>query len=113
MSQTNPTHYHGKNLETIDVIEAFDLDFSLGNAVKYILRAGKKDGRTTDLRKARWYITNALKEDPQKACKAWIEEMKNDLPNLPESRISLFESLMEQAYERAYYDLGLRFKSTK
>ena len=39
-----PPHYQGASgLQAIDVIEAFDLDFSLGNAVKYILRAGRKD----------------------------------------------------------------------
>jgi hypothetical protein len=61
---TNPGHYKGiGGLECIDVIEAFDLGFHLGNAVKYIIRAGVKDPTTyrEDLRKARWYINRALK----------------------------------------------------
>ena len=44
----------------IDVIEAFNLNFKLGNAIKYILRAGKKDSITQDLRKAIWYIEREI-----------------------------------------------------
>ena len=40
----HPTHYQSKNgMEVIDVIDNFELNFNLGNAVKYILRCGKKD----------------------------------------------------------------------
>jgi hypothetical protein len=59
----NPAHYKtASGMEAIQVIEAFDLGFCLGNAVKYILRAGKKDpGRTVeDLEKAQWYIERRL-----------------------------------------------------
>ena len=55
----HPSHYKSSTgLESIDVIESFQLGFCLGNAVKYILRAGKKDKEKTieDLRKAVWYI---------------------------------------------------------
>lgn len=52
----HPTHYQGNGLEVIDVIEAFDLNFNLGNAVKYILRAGKKGDKKEDLKKAIWYL---------------------------------------------------------
>lgn len=48
----HPAHYKGKGLESIQVIEAFDLGFHLGNAIKYILRAGKKGDRKEDLQKA-------------------------------------------------------------
>jgi hypothetical protein len=56
----HPVHYGGADnpYEAIKVIEAWQLDFCLGNAVKYISRAGKKD-RTKmveDLEKAIWYI---------------------------------------------------------
>jgi len=57
----NPPHYQSKTgLEVIDVIEAFELDFMLGNAIKYILRAGKKGDRTMDLKKALWYIERSI-----------------------------------------------------
>lgn len=54
----HPPHYGGADnpYEAIKVIEAWSLGFSLGNAVKYIARAGKKDDRLEDLRKARWYV---------------------------------------------------------
>ena len=56
----HPSHYKGKGLECIQVIEAFDLTFSLGNAVKYILRAGKKHNKKEDLQKAIWYLNREL-----------------------------------------------------
>jgi succinate dehydrogenase/fumarate reductase cytochrome b subunit len=55
----HPTHYGGDTVyEVIKVIEAWKLGFHLGNAVKYIARAGKKDKAKVieDLRKAIWYI---------------------------------------------------------
>jgi hypothetical protein len=62
----HPSHYGGGDnpYETIKVIRAWKLDFSLGNAVKYISRAGKKDGESTvdDLKKALWYIQNKIDE---------------------------------------------------
>ena len=57
----NPNHYKTKNgLEVIEVIESFNLDFKLGNAIKYILRAGKKDNITQDLKKAIWYLERKI-----------------------------------------------------
>ena len=60
----HPDHYqsHLKNIEAIDVIEAFHLNFSLGSAVKYILRAGKKPSEkaTEDLSKAVWYLQREI-----------------------------------------------------
>lgn len=56
-----PEHYKSENgLEVIEVIEAFELDFNLGNAIKYILRAGKKDDESQDLRKAVWYLRREI-----------------------------------------------------
>lgn len=58
----SPEHYNGANgLEAIDVIESFDLNFALGNAVKYIIRAGNKDNYTQDLQKAIWYLNREIK----------------------------------------------------
>jgi hypothetical protein len=62
----HPKHYQASSgLEAIDVIEGFELGFHLGNAVKYILRAGRKGGsakRLEDLDKARWYIERAMEK---------------------------------------------------
>jgi hypothetical protein len=56
----HPKWYGSKDdpYETIKVIEAWGLNFTLGNALKYISRAGKKDPSKTveDLRKALFYI---------------------------------------------------------
>lgn len=58
----HPPHYTAGGIEVIDAIEAWDLGFRLGNAVKYIARAGKKDPAKTieDLKKARWYLDREI-----------------------------------------------------
>jgi len=53
--KTNP-HYKTTDIEVIDVIEKNDLNFNLGNAVKYILRAPHKGNKKEDLKKALNYI---------------------------------------------------------
>lgn len=54
----HPKHYNTGQYEAIDVIEDWELGFCLGNVVKYISRAGKKDENTElkDLKKALWYL---------------------------------------------------------
>jgi hypothetical protein len=52
----HPDHYQGNKFEVIDIIEDFKLGFHLGNVVKYVLRAGKKDATVQELEKARWYL---------------------------------------------------------
>jgi hypothetical protein len=60
----HPNHYGGENneYEAIKVIDAWDLDFCLGNTVKYISRAGKKntDKELEDLKKAFWYLQHKI-----------------------------------------------------
>lgn len=57
----HPAHYKAGGIEVIDVIEAYDLGFHGGNAVKYILRAGRKTADATeDIRKAIWYLNRYL-----------------------------------------------------
>ena len=59
----HPNHYGGKDnpYEAIKVIEAWDLGFCLGNTVKYISRAGKKDETIQELEKALWYLKREIK----------------------------------------------------
>lgn len=55
----HPSHYGGDSqYEVIKVLEAWELGFHLGNVVKYISRAGKKDKgkELEDLNKAKWYL---------------------------------------------------------
>lgn len=58
----HPAHYTSGGIEVIEAIEAWELGFNLGNAVKYIARAGKKDPARTveDLQKARWYLNREI-----------------------------------------------------
>ena len=68
-NKIDPDHYQSNtNLEAIDVIEAFDLNFHRGNIVKYVLRAGKKTEKgyenkqkqLEDLNKAKWYLSRLI-----------------------------------------------------
>lgn len=58
----HPSHYNAGRIEVIDFIEDQNLNFNLGNAVKYISRAGKKDPKKfrEDLEKAIWYLNREL-----------------------------------------------------
>jgi hypothetical protein len=57
----HPDHYQGSGgMEVIDIIENYDLGFSLGNAIKYILRSNKKGSADQDLKKAIWYINREI-----------------------------------------------------
>ena len=68
-NKIDPEHYQSNtNLEAIDVIEAFDLNFHRGNIVKYILRAGRKtekgyenkEQQLEELNKAKWYLSRLI-----------------------------------------------------
>lgn len=61
-SVNHPQHYNTGKIEVIDFIEDQKLDFHLGNAVKYIARAGKKnpDKFVEDLKKSLWYIQRKI-----------------------------------------------------
>lgn len=58
----HPSHYTDGGIETIDFIEAKNLPYHLGNAVKYISSAGEKCPEKTveDLQKAVWYINRYI-----------------------------------------------------
>lgn len=60
----HPAHYTDGKIEVIDFIEDKHLGYHLGNAVKYISRAGKKDPEKTceDLRKAVWYLNRYIEK---------------------------------------------------
>ena len=67
---THPSHYTSGKIEVIDFITDQQLDFCLGNVIKYVSRAGKKEeeGKTLfektveDLKKARFYLDYKIKE---------------------------------------------------
>ena len=56
----HPAHYKVGGIETIDFIEAKQLNYNLGNVVKYITRANHKGATYEDLCKARWYLNREI-----------------------------------------------------
>ncbi len=65
MKEIRPDYYKSNGVETIDVIEAFKLNFNLGNVIKYVLRAGKKQGeeKEKDLNKACFYLNREVNKN--------------------------------------------------
>lgn len=59
MAVNRPPHYD-LGIQPIDVVEAWELGFCLGNVLKYIARAGRKGDRIEDLGKAHWYLTREI-----------------------------------------------------
>jgi hypothetical protein len=57
----SPKHYkdHPSGVECISITE--HMDFCIGNAIKYLWRAGKKDDNIQDLKKAIWYIERKIR----------------------------------------------------
>ena len=55
-----PTYYQRGTLDVWDFIREQGLNFHLGNAIKYICRAGYKDSKIQDLEKAIHYLENEL-----------------------------------------------------
>jgi len=66
----HPAHYVFSAIEPIDAIEAWQLGFCLGNAVKYIARAAHKGRLLEDLNKARWYLEREIARLEAKELKA-------------------------------------------
>lgn len=57
----HPDYYNTGKYEVLAVIEDWNLNFMLGNAVKYIARAGHKDSKYDDLKKAIFYLQEQLR----------------------------------------------------
>ena len=56
----SPPHYTTGGIETIDFIEAKELNYHLGNVVKYVTRSGHKGDKLKDLEKAQWYLNREI-----------------------------------------------------
>ena len=71
MSKTSPDHYKFGRVEVIEITQ--HLDFLRGNAVKYLCRAGKKNGESAldDLMKAQYYINKAVEKE---TCRVALEK---------------------------------------
>lgn len=83
----NPAHYQtvirGRKVGAADIIEAFGLDWHMGTAMKYILRAGKKPGepQAQDIEKAIWYLKRKLARIKVEEANE-SKKPKNDLSSL-------------------------------
>ena len=88
MSKSNPQHYRQGSIEPWDFIVSQNLNFLEGNIIKYVTRAGKKDGesRLDDLTKAAPISANLLKPH---------HKMKAPHPD-PMGQAIKFRNLMEQ-----------------
>lgn len=56
----HPRHYNAGSIEAIEVIEDWQLNFCLGNVIKYIARSEHKGNPKEDLEKALWYLTREI-----------------------------------------------------
>lgn len=63
MDNLNPNHYksHPSGIECIQITE--HMDFLTGNAIKYLWRAGLKDTKIQDLKKALWYVQRLVDKE--------------------------------------------------
>ena len=61
----HPSHYN-QGIETIEYIESWSMNFNTGNVIKYVTRAGYKNDRLEDLKKARWYLDREIAKEENK-----------------------------------------------
>ena len=97
----SPSHYaEGREFETIDVIEDWGLGYHLGNAVKYISRAGRKDDILQDLKKAQWYLNREIENLELERAEAegilYEYEVQEEFP------VDYQDILEDQAWEDAW-----------
>ena len=58
---TQPDHYDSStSIDVIDICHMYDISFSRGNVLKYVIRAGKKDDELQDLHKALDYLLREI-----------------------------------------------------
>ena len=76
----HPKHYNKGKIEVIDAIAEWDLNFCMGNVIKYVARYKHKDDSLGDLKKARWYLEYEIRklEEEQKNLESG-KELHNSL----------------------------------
>lgn len=57
----SPNHYNVGDIEVIDFIDSWGLNFNLGNVIKYVTRSDYKGNKIEDLQKAIYYIEREIK----------------------------------------------------
>lgn len=85
-SVDHPAHYGGADnpFEPIKIIHHYDLNFCLGNVIKYVLRAARKPGEPEiqDLKKAATYLDMHIKNCERSINDKKIEEVKSIIENM-------------------------------
>ena len=99
----NPEHYNRLDPQPKDIIRAWGLNFNLGNAVKYVARAGHKDDIVQDLKKAQEYIQFEI--DAIEAQRKAQEPKKRtiDKQDLIERMLKDMPPFMRADFEQALY----------
>lgn len=103
----HPPHYGGDvKFEPIKIIHDWGLGFSSGNALKYLLRAGRKGPWADDMRKAEWYLKDAYEMEEGFCINRLMRVIRSTLmPNVlpfsfrPKEELQVHEVL-------AYWELG-------
>ena len=98
----NPEHYNRLDPQPKNVIRSWGLNFNLGNAVKYVARAGHKDDIVQDLKKAQEYIQfeiDAIEEErkaqePKKKTISKQDCIESMLKGMPTFMRSAFEDYL-------------------
>ena len=92
----HPDHYQSDKMEVIDIIEAFELNFHLGNVVKYITRSDKKGNSLEDLEKAKWYLQREINN----RYKQQDDQPNHDIVSYDKSSERLLKAQIEEQADR-------------
>ncbi len=96
------SHYKKTNIEAIDVIEDWNLNFNLGNVVKYIARAPYKNNSQDDLIKALWYLAREINRNENSSVRHRDDRSKsNDWENSMRELLSDYKSSRESFEDEA------------
>jgi hypothetical protein len=92
-NSTGPSYYKRGGIQVWDFIRDQGLNFHLGNAIKYICRAGYKDSKVDDLKKAIHYLQNELENELESVQPAAVrrEGVQKSLPLDPWFVLDYFE----------------------
>lgn len=83
-----PSYYTRGSIEVWDFIRDQQLNYHLGNAIKYICRAGHKDSAVEDLKKAIHYLENELEHTGDRVS-----------PSIPDREYA-FSTINTEAFDR-------------
>lgn len=96
----HPDHYTRGSIEVYDFIEAWGLDFTIGNVVKYVTRAPYKGATLEDLQKAKWYLEKAIEREERsiasQVADALSTKNQNYYQTTPDPRMVIERMLREQ-----------------